>query len=166
MIHFITGGQRSGKSSYAQKLALSKSDHPIYLATSRVWDEDHRKRIELHKASRDERWQNVEEERHIGKLDFSGRTVVLDCITLWLTNFFYEHNLDTCFLEAKKEFDSFILQNMDLILISNEIGLGVHATSDAGRKFTDLQGLMNQYIAERADQVTLMISGIPVKIKG
>jgi adenosylcobinamide kinase/adenosylcobinamide-phosphate guanylyltransferase len=165
MIHFITGGQRSGKTNYAQQLALSLSQHPVYLATSRIWDEEHRQRIELHKAGRDARWESIEEEKYISTHPFKGRTVVMDCVTLWLTNFFYEHNIEVSLEEAKKEFDVFIRQEMDLIVISNEIGMGVHATTDAGRKFTDLQGWMNQYVAARADAVTLMVSGIPVKIK-
>ena len=64
-IHYISGGQRSGKSGYAQNLALELSNTPVYLATSRVWDDDHKKRIERHQADRDERWTNIEEEKHI-----------------------------------------------------------------------------------------------------
>ena len=165
MIHLITGGQRSGKTKYAENLALEFSREPVYLATSRVWDEDHRQRIDLHKSQRDDRWINVEEEKYIGKLDFAGKTVVLDCITLWLTNFFFENNIEISLQEAKVEFDKFVQQQMNLIIISNEIGMGVHATTDAGRKFTDLQGWMNQYIAARADAVTFMVSGIPLKVK-
>ena len=70
MIHFITGGQRSGKSNYALQLALSISDTPVYLATSRIWDEDHKARIELHKSERDKYWENIEEEKYLSKLIF------------------------------------------------------------------------------------------------
>lgn len=87
MIYYITGGQRSGKSSFGQKLALSLSDNPVYLATSRHWDGEYEKRIDRHKADRDERWTNIEEEKHIGKLVFNQRVVLVDCVTLWLTNF-------------------------------------------------------------------------------
>ena len=88
MIYYITGGTRSGKSSYAQKLALSLSDNPVYLATARKWDADFEQRIKRHQEDRDERWENIEEERHPSNLSLQGRVVVLDCVTLWLTNFF------------------------------------------------------------------------------
>lgn len=167
MIHLITGGQRSGKTNHALQLALSMSNNPVYLATSRIWDEDHKARIELHKAERDNRWENIEEEKYLSKLVLNHKTVILDCITLWLTNFFTDANyqISESLEEAKNEFDLFIQQEMNLIIISNEIGMGVHPETSIGRKFIDLQGWMNQYIAEKSDTVTLMVSGIPIKIK-
>ena len=93
--------------------------------------------------------------------------MVLDCVTLWLTNFFTDSNyqVQESLELAKKEFDVFTKQEMNLIIISNEIGMGIHAETDMGRKFADLQGWINQYIAQQADAVTFMVSGIPVKIK-
>jgi len=167
MIHYISGGQRSGKTSYALQLAKSQSDKPVYLATSRIWDEGHKARIERHKSERDTSWENIEEEKELSKLSLSNKTVVLDCVTLWLTNFFTDTNYDltVSLNQAKQEFDAFIRQDMQLIIISNEIGMGIHAPTDMGRTFTDLQGWMNQYIAQKADSATFMVSGIPVKIK-
>jgi adenosylcobinamide kinase/adenosylcobinamide-phosphate guanylyltransferase len=167
MIHYISGGQRSGKTNYALQLAKSLSDKPVYLATSRIWDEGHKARIERHKSERDTSWENIEEEKELSKLSLSNKTVVLDCVTLWLTNFFTDNNHDlmVSLNEARQEFDAFIKQEMQLIIISNEIGMGIHASTDMGRKFTDLQGWMNQYIAQKADSATFMVSGIPVKIK-
>lgn len=167
MIHYISGGQRSGKSNYAEQQALRLSDNPVYLATSRIWDEDHKARIQRHKNGRDACWENMEEEKKISRLALSNKTVVLDCITLWLTNFFVDNNYDAdaALAEAKQEFDAFIQQDFNLIIISNEIGMGVHASTDGGRKFADLQGWMNQYIARRADKATLMVSGLPLTLK-
>jgi adenosylcobinamide kinase/adenosylcobinamide-phosphate guanylyltransferase len=167
MIHLITGGQRSGKSNYALQLALSLSQKPVYLATSRIWDEDHKARIELHKTERDARWENIEEEKQLSKLDLTNKTVVLDCVTLWLTNFYTDTNyiVTESLAQAKNELNGFIKQEMNLIVITNEIGMGTHAATDMGRKFADLQGWMNQYIAEKADAVTFMVSGIPMKVK-
>lgn len=167
MIYYITGGQRSGKSSFGQKLALSLSDNPIYLATSRHWDGEYEKRIDRHKADRDERWTNVDEEKYIGKLEFDQRVVLVDCVTLWLTNFFVDtkNDVDQSLQLAKSEFDGLTTQNSDFIFISNEIGMGTHAHTEIGRKFTDLQGWMNQFIAEKSDQAWLMVSGIPMKLK-
>jgi len=167
MIHLVTGGQRSGKSNYALQLALALSENPVYLATSRIWDEDHKARIELHKFERDKRWENIEEEKYLSKLSLKNKTVVLDFITLWLTNFYTDTNyqVNQSLELAKKELDDFIKQEMNLIIISNEIGMGTHSVTDVGRKFADLQGLMNQYISQKSDVVTFMVSGIPMKVK-
>jgi len=164
---FITGGQRSGKSSFAQNEALKLSPSPVYLATSRIWDDDFKKRVDRHKIDRSENWINIEEEKEISKYDFSGKVVVLDCITLWLTNYFsdYNYDVDTSLNEAKKEWNKFIQKDFTVFVISNEIGMGIHGETEGARKFTDLQGWMNQYIAKQANEVILMISGIPVTIK-
>lgn len=90
-ITFITGGVRSGKSRFAQQLAEQRSEDPVYLATARIWDDDFAARVKNHQSGRDQRWQTVEEEKWLSKHDLGGRTVLLDCITLWLTNFFYDH---------------------------------------------------------------------------
>jgi adenosylcobinamide kinase / adenosylcobinamide-phosphate guanylyltransferase len=166
-IILITGGERSGKSSYAQQLALRMSNNPVYLATARHWDEDFRGRIERHREERDGRWKTLEEEKQISRFDLGGETVVLDCVTLWLTNFFSDLNQDieACLVQAKNEIDRISLIPANWIIISNEIGMGVHAQTESGRKFTELQGWMNQYIAAKADRVVLMVSGIPVVIK-
>lgn len=168
MIYYITGGQRSGKSSFGQKLALSLSDNPVYLATARHWDGDFEKRIERHQADRDERWENIEEEKALSTYDFTGKTVLVDCVTLWLTNFFVDtkNDMEACLSQAKKEFEQLSRQRANLIFVSNEIGMGTHAHTEVARKFTDLQGWMNQHIAQRADQAWLMVSGIPIKLKG
>lgn len=166
-ITFITGGQRSGKSSFAQRLAEEKSKLPIYLATARIWDDDFKLRVERHRSDRGDNWQTIEEEFQISKHDLSGKTVLLDCITLWLTNIFYDskNDIDQSLELAKKEWDKFIKQNFNLIVVSNEVGMGVHPINEVARKFADLQGWMNQYIAKSANNVYLMVSGIPVKIK-
>jgi len=168
MIYLITGGERSGKSSYAQNLALQLSDSPIYVATARKWDADFQNRIDRHQQERDERWTNIEEEKYLSKIDFTQKVALIDCVTLWLTNFFTDHQYDVnlSLEEAKKEFLSIANQkNATLIIVTNEIGMGVHAETHIGRKFTELQGWMNQFLASNADEVVLMVSGIPVKIK-
>lgn len=167
MIHYITGGERSGKSSYAQDLALSLSGNPKYIATSRVWDGNHQKRIDRHVNDRDNRWTSVEEEKEISKYINKDETVVIDCVTLWLTNYFVDtkNDIEQCLTLAKEEFDKLIGMDANIIIISNEIGMGVHAHTEVGRKFTELQGWVNQHIAKKADKATLMVSGIPVKLK-
>ncbi|MCU4177744.1 bifunctional adenosylcobinamide kinase/adenosylcobinamide-phosphate guanylyltransferase [Carboxylicivirga sp. N1Y90] len=166
-IIFITGGQRSGKSSYAQKLALELSDNPIYLATSRIWDDVHHKRIKRHQDDRGSQWENIEEEKYLSKHALNGRVVLIDCITLWLTNFFFDNNsnVDLSLEEAKVEFEKLLQFDATFIIVSNEIGLGGTSDNEIQRKFTDLQGWMNQHIASKANEVTLMVSGQPLKVK-
>jgi adenosylcobinamide kinase/adenosylcobinamide-phosphate guanylyltransferase len=166
-IILITGGQRSGKSSKAEELALSLSDTPVYMATAHVWDEEFRERVRRHQARRGPQWTNIEEEIHLSRHDLTGRVVVIDCVTLWLTNFFFtnDSNVDQSLELAKAEFDAFTSKDATYIFVTNEIGSGGVSDNAIQRKFTDLQGWMNQYIASKADEVILMVSGIPVKVK-
>jgi adenosylcobinamide kinase/adenosylcobinamide-phosphate guanylyltransferase len=166
-IIFITGGQRSGKSRFAQELAEEYSANPLYLATARHWDDDFEQRIRRHQADRSEKWETVEKEKRLSSLPLAGRTVLLDCITLWLTNIFHDNNykLDVALEEAKSEWDRFIQQDFRLIIVSNEIGMSLHAPDETSRHFTDLQGWINQHIAASSDKVYVMISGIPLQLK-
>ena len=167
-IILITGGQRSGKSTKAEELALTLSDCPVYVATAHVWDDEFRERVRRHQERRGPQWANIEEEIFLSRHDLTGRVVVIDCVTLWLTNFFFanDSNVDKSLELAKEEFDQFTSPDATYIFVTNEIGLGGVSDNALQRKFTDLQGWMNQYIAQKADEVILMVSGIPVKIKG
>lgn len=166
-IILVTGGQRSGKSGYAQKLALSLTEHPVYLATSAVWDEEHRQRIERHKRDRGPEWTNIEELTELQNVDVSGRVVVIDCVTLWATNFFSRNdgNVELSLQEIKTRFSEFTQQDAVFIFVTNEIGLGGISANDLQRRFTDLIGWTNQFVASKADEVICMISGIYLKIK-
>ena len=167
-IILVTGGQRSGKSSYAQKRALSIAPNPVYLATAHVWDEEFRKRVERHKQDRGPEWTNIEEEKYLSKHDVSGRVVVIDCVTLWGTNFFFANDSDveTSLQQLKEEFLRFTNQPACFLFVTNELGMGGVSVDEVQRKFTDLQGWLNQFIASQADEVILMVSGIAVPIKG
>ena len=164
---FITGGARSGKSRYAQQLALQHSGRPVYVATARAWDDEFQQRIRLHQQDRDERWRSIEEGRHLSQLPLEGEVAVIDCVTMWINNFFSDTRADVnaCLDICRREIDELVKKEALLIIISNEIGMGVHADTEIGRKFTDLQGWVNQYIAATADEVIFMVSGIPVTIK-
>ena len=166
-IILITGGQRSGKSTKAEELALSLSPNPVYLATAHIWDEEFRERVRKHQERRGPQWTNIEEETQLSLHDMTGRVIVIDCVTLWLTNFFFANNsdVDKSLELAKAEFDKFTEPDATYIFVTNEIGLGGVSENAIQRKFTDLEGWMNQYIASKADVVILMVSGIPIKIK-
>lgn len=149
-------------------MALSLAPDPVYLATARIWDDEFRERVRRHQERRGPQWTNLEEQKFLSRHDVGGRVVLVDCLTLWATNFFYDMEGDTDrALEAvKAEFDRFTAQDATFIFVTNEIGLGGTSQNELQRKFTDLQGWMNQYVAARADEVFLMVSGISVKIKG
>lgn len=166
-IILITGGARSGKSSYAEKLALSLSPNPVYMATARVWDEEFRQRVIRHQEARGPEWTNLEEEKELSRHDVSGRVVLIDCVTLWCTNFFFDlqGHVDSSLKAVKEEFNRFTAQDATFIFVTNEIGLGGTSENELQRKFTDLQGWMNQCIAAQADEVIMMVCGIPLKIK-
>jgi adenosylcobinamide kinase/adenosylcobinamide-phosphate guanylyltransferase len=166
-IILVTGGQRSGKSQYAEKLALNLSPNPIYVATAHVWDEEFKDRIRKHQERRGPQWTNIEEEMFLSRHDVTGRVVVIDCITLWLTNFFYKgaSDIEQILADVQAEFDQLTAQDATFIFVTNEIGSGGVSMDATQRRFTDLQGWMNQYVAQQADEVVLMISGIAVNIK-
>ena len=167
-IHLITGGERSGKSTYAESEALRLSESPVYLATARVWDEEFRQRILRHQERRGPEWTNIEEDIRPSKYDFTGRVVLIDCITLWATNYFFDmqQDIDQALEALKKEFDTLVQQDATFIFVTNELGMGGMSESRTQRLFTQLQGWMNQHVAARADRVTLMVSGLPLAVKG
>ncbi len=169
-IILVTGGQRSGKSTYAEQLALSLSPTPVYMATAHIWDKEFRQRVERHQQRRGPQWTNIEEEKILSRHDVSGRVVLIDCCTLWATNFFYNigektPDVDKMLKEIEEEFDRFTSQDATFIFVTNEIGMGGTSANPIQRRFTDLLGWLNQYIASRSDQVVMMVSGISVKIK-
>ena len=166
-IILITGGARSGKSKHAEKLALTLSDNPVYLATARIWDDEFKQRVLRHQRDRGPEWTNLEEEKWLSSHSLTNRVVLIDCVTLWCTNFFFDlqADVDKALQAVKEEFDKLVSQEATFIFVTNEIGMGATSDNEIQRKFTDLQGWVNQYIAARADKVVLLVSGIPVNVK-
>lgn len=166
-IILITGGQRSGKSTYAEQTALKLSANPVYLATAHIWDEEFRERVRIHQERRGPEWTNLEEERQLSRYQLAGKVILIDCVTLWVTNFFFDFQSDVerTLHTVKHEFEAFTSQDATFIFVTNEIGAGGVSENDIQRKFTDLLGWTNQYIASKADEVYWMVSGIPVRIK-
>lgn len=171
-IILITGGQRSGKSAYAERRALALSPNPVYMATAHIWDDDFALRVRRHQERRGPEWTNIEEERQLSRHDVSGRVVLIDCLTLWATNYFtssstdeVEPDIDAILAEMKAEFDRFTAQDATFIFVTNEIGMGGTSANALQRRFTDLLGWLNQYVASQADEVVMMVSGIEVKVK-
>ncbi|SRR5258708_30276376 len=168
MIDLILGGVRSGKSSYAAKIAGALTSSPVYLATSRASDDDFAARVARHKAERGPEWTTVEEPLHIARADLAGRVVVVDCVTLWLTNLCADAkwDFDAALEAARRELDRVAAIDATWIIVSNELGMAPHADAAVTRKFVDAAGFLNQDIACRAARVVLMVAGLPLAVKG
>lgn len=175
-IIFITGGARSGKSRFALELADELSSScKAYIATAEALDGEMKERIENHKRERGEDWVTYEEPIKIGKalkmIDGKYNVVVIDCLTLWLSNLMHsDYNININkeienLITVLKNYSSLITHNSSLFVISNEVGMGIVPENEMARRFRDMAGFLNQKIADVADEVYMMISGIPVKIK-
>lgn len=166
-IIMVTGGQRSGKSEFAEHTALSLSSSPVYLATAQPYDDEFRHRVRLHQLRRGPEWTNIEEQLYLADHDLSSRTVLVDCVTMWATNIFFQcgEDIDKALDMFRKEFDRLLTIDSTFIFVTSEIGLGGTSENAMQRHFTDLLGLVNRHVARHADDVYLLISGIDLKIK-
>jgi adenosylcobinamide kinase/adenosylcobinamide-phosphate guanylyltransferase len=173
MLILVTGGSRSGKSRFAQALAQQRSGPRLYVATAEALDAEMKARIESHRRSRPPGWAVVEEPIRVpeavrGALG-SARTVLLDCVTLWISNLIVG---DETFEESRAEESAQALvaasrgaPGAALIVVTNEVGSGVVPDNALARRFRDCAGRANEVIARGADEVYLLVSGIPIKIK-
>jgi len=217
-IILITGGARSGKSSFAQKMASEKAGSTegkkagvVYLATALIGDEEMLRRVEIHRRSRPPDWINIEECYYLcqalDRLPPSAGVVLVDCLTIWLTNllFLYLQKEDSSWVLKEEDWgreggnlpggapcvntagaallkeealEKYLLAQAEqflekacrlprtFILVSNEVGWGVVPEHYLGRLFRDVAGKVNQRVAARAEEVYLVVAGIPLKIKG
>jgi adenosylcobinamide kinase / adenosylcobinamide-phosphate guanylyltransferase len=170
---FIVGGARSGKSAYAERLALESGLSVTYVATARIGDSEFATRVEHHRARRPDHWALVEAPLDLaGALDAAaapGQCVLIDCLTLWLANLLCppdsEHPLD----DWAGRIDAFAAAceraQGTVLVVSNEIGMGVVPLGAATRLFVDELGRLNQRIAALADRATLVAAGLPLVLK-
>lgn len=168
---YISGGTRSGKSAFAQRLAEDCPGDLLYVATAEVRDGEMGQRVDRHQAARGLRWSTLEEplalcERLLPASSGKGG-VLLDCVTLWVTNLYFARGEDAA--EVLAEVDRFIetLPGIPapLFLVSNELGMGVVPENRMARHFRDLAGEVNQRLAAAADEVYVVISGLPLRLK-
>jgi len=171
-IIFVTGGTRSGKSAFAVKEAGKLSGKKAYIATTEVLDEEMKVRVDKHRKERGSKWQTIEEPLKISELikqiTDKYSVIVLDCLTLWLSNLMLsgikiENEFDKL-AETLKQLKLSTL-NSQLFIISNEVGMGIVPENKLARQFRDLAGTLNQKVAEISDGVYMVASGIPIKIK-
>ncbi len=169
MITLITGGARSGKSTHALKLAASYQ-RQFFVATGEALDEEMTARIEFHRETRPSEFQTVEEPLYVGaalgRLKDRADIVVLDCLTLWVSNLMQRHDQDEPVIaEADRLAEILKLATFASIVVTDEVGWGIVPDHPMARRFRDLLGWTNQKIASVADDVLLMVSGYPVKAK-
>ncbi|GAA5626851.1 bifunctional adenosylcobalamin biosynthesis protein CobP [Brucella sp. NBRC 12953] len=167
-ITFVLGGARSGKSSFAEKLVEDSGLQPVYLATGRAFDKEMESRISIHRDRRGREWQTVEEpldlvgalEKHAGH----DRFVLVDCLTLWITNLMMaEQNIAA---ETETLIAALSPLSGPVVFVSNEVGLGIVPENQMAREFRDHAGFLHQAVASVADEVYFMAAGLPLKMKG
>lgn len=181
---FVTGGARSGKSRFAEEL-LGGRDDVLYIATAIAFDDEMKKRIRIHKERRNHNWQTLEGYSSLGsKIDqYSGScsAVLLDCITVMVTNLMFENTsidwdkISQCEIDSIETRINYEIEeligtansfNGITVIVSNEVGMGIVPGNPLSRHFRDIAGRINQKIAASADEVYFTVSGIPLKIKG
>jgi len=168
----VTGGARSGKSRFAERLAEGFAPMRGYLATGEPGDAEMAERIARHRGRRGSEWQTVEEPLEVtgAVLRNDGRFSVLlvDCVTLWLSNLLFrgEGGAEAALLRVAEFTASFAALKTPLIMVTNEVGMGIVPEHPLARSFRDLAGEANEMIAARADEVYVTISGLPLKLKG
>jgi adenosylcobinamide kinase/adenosylcobinamide-phosphate guanylyltransferase len=168
--HLILGGARSGKSRFATATQPARA-RVAFVATAEARDADMTRRIEQHRAGRPRHWLTVEEpcelvatlERLAGQ---APDAIIVDCLTLWVSNRMLRGDDDTRILAEAERLAGFIAgRHVALILVSNEVGQGVHPPTTDGIRFRDVLGLVNQRVAAACDEVTLMVAGLPLAVK-
>ena len=161
----VLGGARSGKSHYAERLISAMPPPWIYVATAEAQDAEMAERIAAHQARRGSEWQTLECPHDLaGALLARTGPVLVDCLTLWLSNrVLADADVDA---ETSRLEQALVQRTSAIVLVANEVGLGIVPDNPLGRRFRDLQGSLNQRMAAIADHVVLMVAGLPLSVKG
>ncbi|MEG0181672.1 MAG: bifunctional adenosylcobinamide kinase/adenosylcobinamide-phosphate guanylyltransferase [Peptostreptococcaceae bacterium] len=179
----VTGGSRSGKSSFAEILCKNRENSTAYIATSTPFDEEMKDRVRKHKESRPSNWKTYEIYKDIytiiKDISNSHQTVILDCVTLLVNNLMFEYGIDfdNCTSEETNKMEIYIkdqieklikeieITNLYFVIVTNELGMSLVPDNKLCRVYSDIVGRINQYIAKCSDEVYFVVSGIPMKIK-
>ena len=167
----VLGGAKSGKSSFALNVCNSLDRERIFLATAQALDQEMEERITRHQAERGDGWRTIEEPlkvaETIGSLDSKDTVILLDCLTLWLNNLYMEHGEDQEKIE--KAIENLARQLADIhgavVVVSNEVGMGIVPDNQLSRTYRDTAGYMNQRIARLARKVVAVLAGLPIALK-
>ena len=171
-VTFILGGARSGKSGFSQRLGESVTGKRLFIATAQPLDDEMRKRIEDHRVARGQNWETIEEPVKIPKvIGENGKEyglILVDCVTIWISNLLERFNGDEekVLEEVRRLEESIKESDARCIIVSNEVGMGIVPDNKVARRFRDLLGVVNQRMAELSDRVILMVSGVPMVLKG
>ncbi|MDH5301292.1 MAG: bifunctional adenosylcobinamide kinase/adenosylcobinamide-phosphate guanylyltransferase [Gammaproteobacteria bacterium] len=171
MKHLILGGVRSGKSAYAEDLAQRSGLEVCYIATAQAWDDEMRQRIELHQQRRPSAWRGIEEPLALAERltaeAASHRCLLVDCLTLWLTNQLMNQPSPTAMAQLRQQLVAAVVNAPgQIILVSNETSLGVVPMGELSRRFCDEAGRLHQALAAECDRVSLVIAGLAQQLKG
>jgi len=168
-IVLITGGARSGKSRYAEERAAKAGPRLLYLATAEAKDEEMAQRIAEHKKRRESRWVTVEEPEEVAATLLGQRggadCAVVDCLTLWISNLLIRQDEEAVIKKVEELIERLPLLDFQVFLVTNEVGSAIVPDNPLARKFRDLVGWTNQRVAQAADEVVLMVAGLPVIVK-
>lgn len=162
----MLGGARSGKSRYAESLVTALPPPWLYVATAEAGDSEMVARVAAHQARRGPSWTTIETPRNVAETlgTHAATPTLVDCLTLWLSNVMLaDADVDA---EIEQLDEAFARAAAPIVLVANEVGFGIVPDSALGRRFRDLQGLLNQRIAARADRVVLVVAGLPLILKG
>ncbi len=168
-VTLVTGGSRSGKSSYALELA-EQYQNKVFIATAQAMDDEMKARISKHKEERGGSYHTIEEPLEvaaaIASVDDGNSVILLDCLTVWLGNLLFHLQTEK---EREQRLSGFLNRlpspPCDIIIVTNEVGMGIVPENELSRKFRDAAGHLNQQVAKLADKVVFMVSGIPMTIK-
>ena len=171
MLTLVTGGARSGKSRHALEI-VKRAERKVFVATAQAFDEEMRRRIERHREEREDSFLTIEQPldlaRALRHIPPNTDAVLIDCLTIWLNNVMHLNGYDA---ESYDEVESFLGElalprPYELVIVANEVGLGLVPDTPLGRRFRDVAGEINQHVARLADQVLFMVSGLPLVVKG
>ncbi|MCZ2721005.1 bifunctional adenosylcobinamide kinase/adenosylcobinamide-phosphate guanylyltransferase [Marinomonas sp. 15G1-11] len=174
MKHLVLGGVRSGKSHFSEswintQLQEQKVDKITYIATSQAWDEEMRARIHSHQLSRPSSWDLIEEPillaEALKKVDDQGSGVIIECLTLWLTNLLCLEDEGRFAFEKSQFLSTLESFQGKIVIVSGEVGLGIMPMNALARRFADELGMLNQILAQLCPQVTLVSAGLPLVLK-
>ena len=169
-ITLVLGGARSGKSRHAQSLAESGWQQPVFLASAEALDDEMQRRIALHREGRGPRWKTIEEPLEVARIfrapSVDGDVLLWDCATLWLSNVLLKEGEEALPKRQEEAIEALRHAARDVIVVSNEVGLGLVPPYPLGRAFRDAAGRFNQDLAALADHVVLLVAGLPLVLKG
>ncbi len=165
----VIGGARSGKSSFAEKLAAAAGEDVVYVATAGVYDDEMAERVKQHRLRRPVGWRTVEETHSLTGVLLSlprGAVVLIDCLTLWMSNLLLDDKKEKYIIDQARVMVQVARdRELHLLMVSNEVGCGLVPEYELGRVFRDIAGRVNQLLAELSDRVIYVVAGLPLELK-